>query len=54
MRKLLHDGVDGIISNYPERVNWVARELAYTVGHEAREARPWCLKKGRLPGPHVY
>ena len=42
---LLADGVDSIISNYPKRVMYVARELGYTVGKEPTKRKEACLAK---------
>ncbi|KAK9241863.1 PLC-like phosphodiesterase [Lipomyces tetrasporus] len=41
--KLIEDGVDGIISNYPERVMWIAKEKRGTVGKPASRYRPECM-----------
>jgi len=46
--KLISDGVDAIISDYPERVKHVARSRGYVSGLRTREPRPQCLKKASL------
>ncbi|KAK9349678.1 PLC-like phosphodiesterase [Lipomyces doorenjongii] len=43
--KLIEDGVDGIISNYPERVMWVGREKRGSSGGTGSRHRPECLTK---------
>ncbi|KAI5812030.1 glycerophosphoryl diester phosphodiesterase [Pyronema omphalodes] len=42
--KLLDDGVDEIISNYPERVLFVGRDRGYKVGLKPRAEKKECLK----------
>lgn len=44
IQKVILDGVDGVISNYPLRVGWVASHLGYTLG-----IRPGPIK----PGQHI-
>ncbi|KEQ72808.1 glycerophosphoryl diester phosphodiesterase [Aureobasidium namibiae CBS 147.97] len=41
--KLLDDGVDAIISNYPERVMYVGRQRGLSVGRARNHSRPECL-----------
>ncbi|CAD0089799.1 unnamed protein product [Aureobasidium vineae] len=41
--KLLDDGVDAIISNYPERVMYVARQRGLSVGRARNPSKPECL-----------
>jgi glycerophosphoryl diester phosphodiesterase len=41
--KLVDDGVDAIISNYPERVMYVARQRGLSVGRARMPSRPECL-----------
>jgi len=41
--KLINDGVDGIISNYPERVLWVAKQKGVSSGKTRNPARDQCL-----------
>lgn len=41
--KLLDDGVDAVISNYPERVLAVARQRGLSVGRARSPSRPECL-----------
>ncbi|KAK9348632.1 PLC-like phosphodiesterase [Lipomyces starkeyi] len=43
--KLIEDGVDGIISNYPERVMWVGREKRGSSGRTGSRHHPECLAK---------
>ncbi|KAK9365631.1 PLC-like phosphodiesterase [Lipomyces kononenkoae] len=43
--KLIDDGVDGIISNYPERVVWVAQEKIGFSKRSGSRHRPECLTK---------
>ncbi|KAK9372288.1 PLC-like phosphodiesterase [Lipomyces chichibuensis] len=43
--KLIDDGVDGIISNYPERVMCVGRERRGSSGRTGSRHRPECLTK---------
>ncbi|KAL1631532.1 hypothetical protein SLS54_000293 [Diplodia seriata] len=43
--KLLDDGVDAIISNYPERVMAVARQRDLSVGRLRNPSKPDCLAK---------
>ncbi|KAF8458950.1 glycerophosphoryl diester phosphodiesterase [Terfezia claveryi] len=49
INKLITDGVDMIISDYPERVKHVARDRGYTSGLRTREPRPQCLREASLP-----
>lgn len=46
--KLITDGVDMIISDYPERVKHVARDRGYASGLRTREPRPQCLSEASL------
>ena len=46
--KLISDGVDAIISDYPERVKHIAWDRGYASGLRTREPRPQCLKKASL------
>ncbi|KAK9233850.1 PLC-like phosphodiesterase [Lipomyces kononenkoae] len=48
--KLIDDGVDGIISNYPERVMWIAQEKIGSPKRRGSRHRPECLKKANA-GP---
>ncbi|THX07935.1 glycerophosphoryl diester phosphodiesterase [Aureobasidium pullulans] len=41
--KLLDDGVDAIISNYPERVMYVGRQRGLSVGRARNPSKPECL-----------
>jgi glycerophosphoryl diester phosphodiesterase len=41
--KLIDDGVDGIISNYPERVMWVGKQRGMSVGRGRVPSKPECL-----------
>lgn len=41
--KLVDDGVDAIISNYPERVMYVGRQRGLSVGRARSGSRPECL-----------
>ncbi|OJD32880.1 glycerophosphoryl diester phosphodiesterase [Diplodia corticola] len=43
--KLLDDGVDAVISNYPERVMAVARQRGLSVGRPRNPSKPECLAK---------
>lgn len=43
IEKLIDDGVDAIISNYPERVIWVAEDKGFKAGQKPNESRPKCL-----------
>lgn len=43
--KLLDDGVDSIISNYPDRVLWVAKQRGLSSGRARNPSRPECLAK---------
>jgi glycerophosphoryl diester phosphodiesterase len=43
--KLIDDGVDSIISDYPERVLWVAQKKGYQAGRHPRAHRAECLSK---------
>jgi glycerophosphoryl diester phosphodiesterase len=43
IHKLINDGVDGIISNYPERVIWAANERGFSVGRGKIGSVPNCL-----------
>ena len=43
--KLIDDGVDAIISNYPERVIWVAREKGLSIGKKKLSKKLECLSK---------
>jgi glycerophosphoryl diester phosphodiesterase len=43
--KLIDDGVDAIISDYPERVLWIAHKKGYRAGRLPRAHRPECLSK---------
>jgi glycerophosphoryl diester phosphodiesterase len=45
IRKLIGDGVDAIISDYPERVMWIAREMGYEVGTKPSKSKAQCLAK---------
>ncbi|RPA79274.1 glycerophosphoryl diester phosphodiesterase [Ascobolus immersus RN42] len=45
IEKLILDGVDAIISNYPERVIYVGRKLGYSPGNGGRKQKLSCLKK---------
>ncbi|KAG9029497.1 hypothetical protein FRB95_005264 [Tulasnella sp. JGI-2019a] len=42
-------GVDGIISNYPERVLWVARQRGMIAGKTRMTSRPECLQNASMP-----
>ena len=41
--KLIDDGVDAIISNYPERVIWVGKQRGLSVGRARSPSKPECL-----------
>jgi len=43
--KMIEDGADAIISNYPERVLWMGAENKVTTGKKPRKHRPECLGK---------
>lgn len=43
--KLIDDGVDAIISNYPERVLWVGKQRGLSVGRARSPSKPECLAK---------
>lgn len=43
--KLIDDGVDAIISNYPERVMWVGKQRGLSVGRARSPSKPECLAK---------
>lgn len=45
MSKLVDDGVDAIISDYPERVLSVARQRGISVGRARARSRPACLAR---------
>ncbi|KAK2737004.1 hypothetical protein FQN55_001336 [Onygenales sp. PD_40] len=45
MEKLINDGVDGIITNYPQRLMWVAGDMGVSTGHRRNRHRPECLPK---------
>ncbi|KAF8475631.1 glycerophosphoryl diester phosphodiesterase [Kalaharituber pfeilii] len=47
--RLITDGVDAIISNYPERVKYVGQDRGFLVGSKRRDPRPQCLKNAALP-----
>ncbi|KAF2425780.1 glycerophosphoryl diester phosphodiesterase [Tothia fuscella] len=49
VEKLIDDGVDSIISDYPERVMWIARRKGYHVGRPTRPHHPECLAKASKP-----
>jgi glycerophosphoryl diester phosphodiesterase len=44
----MDDGVDAIISNYPERVKFVGRDRGIAVGKKASKHRSKCLKDAAL------
>ncbi|KAF8253194.1 glycerophosphoryl diester phosphodiesterase [Wilcoxina mikolae CBS 423.85] len=46
--KLMDDGVDEIISNYPERVMFVGRDRGMKVGFKGREERKVCLRNAAI------
>ncbi|KAF8053745.1 glycerophosphoryl diester phosphodiesterase [Lyophyllum atratum] len=46
--KLMDDGVDAIISNYPERVKFVGRDRGISVGKKSNKPNPKCLKNAAL------
>ncbi|KAG8908237.1 hypothetical protein FRB99_008302 [Tulasnella sp. 403] len=46
---LLGLGVDAVISNYPERVMWVAKQRGMKVGKARNAHRSKCLKKASIP-----
>lgn len=43
MSKLIDDGVDAIISDYPERVMYVAKQRGLSVGRARNPSKPECL-----------
>ncbi|KAA8913038.1 glycerophosphoryl diester phosphodiesterase [Sphaerosporella brunnea] len=48
INKLMDDGVDAIISNYPERVKFVGRDRCISAGKKKNHPRPQCLKNAAL------
>lgn len=48
IRKVIEDGVQGVISNYPERVDFVARDLGVSAGTKGRVVPQRCLKNAAL------
>lgn len=44
----MDDGVDAIISNYPERVKFVGRDRGISVGKKSNKPNPKCLKNAAL------
>lgn len=48
IRKVIEDGVQGVISNYPERVEFVARDLGVSAGTKGRVVPARCLKNAAL------
>ena len=45
INKLIDDGVDAIISDYPERVMWIAKQRGLSSGKPRNPSRPECLVK---------
>lgn len=45
IEKMIDDGVDAIISNYPERVLWIGARNKVQTGKRPRQHRPECLGK---------
>lgn len=45
IEKLIEDGVDSIISNYPQRVMWIAKDKGLKVGQKPNKRKPQCLAK---------
>jgi glycerophosphoryl diester phosphodiesterase len=43
--KMIEDGVDAVISNYPERVIWMGARNKVRTGKKPRKHRPECLGK---------
>ncbi|KAK7702733.1 hypothetical protein SLS57_011232 [Botryosphaeria dothidea] len=43
INKVIDDGVDSIISNYPERIFAVARQRGLSIGHARNPSMPECL-----------
>jgi glycerophosphoryl diester phosphodiesterase len=41
--KLIDDGVDSVISNYPERVMWIAKQRGLSSGNAKSASKPECL-----------
>jgi glycerophosphoryl diester phosphodiesterase len=48
IKKLIEDGVQAIISNYPERVKFVARDLGVSAGKRGVKVPERCLKNAAL------
>ncbi|KAH0613098.1 uncharacterized protein H6S33_009478 [Morchella sextelata] len=48
IKKLILDGVDGIISNYPDRVFYVGAEYGMEVGIKTNRPHPQCLKNASI------
>lgn len=46
IEKVLQDGVDGVISDYPERVKAVAKKLGMRAGQRGTKEKMQCLKAG--------
>jgi glycerophosphoryl diester phosphodiesterase len=44
INKLVNDGVDSIISDYPERVMWIAKQRGLSSGKARNPSKPECLK----------
>ncbi|KAG8969050.1 hypothetical protein FRC03_004724 [Tulasnella sp. 419] len=49
---VLSTGVDGIISNFPERVGWVARQRGLSTGKARNKPHPKCLARANIPSIH--
>lgn len=45
IEKMIDDGVDAVISNYPERVLWMGAKNKVSTGKRPRRHRPECLGK---------
>lgn len=43
--KMIEDGVDAIISNYPERILWMGAKNKVKTGKRSSKHRPECLGK---------
>ena len=45
INKLIDDGVDALISDYPERVMWIAKQRGLSSGRARNPSKPECLAK---------
>lgn len=45
INKMIDDGVDALISNYPERAMWIAKQRGLSAGRARNPSKPQCLGK---------